>query len=75
MEDLYVLVTVYTHPNGRQIINTYGPYDRNQVAFQRRQTMRNWQDEVDAGRLVVTSSKVLDPERKSRFIWVKDSAK
>lgn len=77
MEPLHTVVTIFTAENGKKVVHTYGPYTEGQADYQRRRMIevagRAAQEE--GGTLEVYTTKILDPERRSPFIWGKDPAK
>lgn len=77
MEPLFSIVTIFTGPDGQKIIHSYGPYTEQQANYQRRRTLEITGSAARAqgGTLEVHATKILDPERRTPFIWGKDPAK
>lgn len=77
MEPLYTVVTIFTAPDGQLVIHSYGPFARGQADSQRRRMIEvaGGAAEEAGGKLLVATTKILDPERRSPFIWGKDPAK
>lgn len=77
MEDLHTVVTIYTAPDGQRVVHSYGPYTRGQADAQRRRMLEvaGSAAEEQGGTLQAHVTKILDPERRTPFIWGKDPAK
>lgn len=73
MEPLHVVVTIFTAEDGKKVVHTYGPFTEGQANYQRNRML-----EVGTGakgKLEAYATKILDPERRTPFIWGKDPAK
>lgn len=77
MEHLFSVVTIFTASDGHKIIHSYGPYTEQQANYQRRRMLEIAGDTAHGkgGKLEAVATKILDPERRTPFIWGKDPAK
>lgn len=73
MEPLFSVVTIFTASDGQKIVHSYGPYTEQQANYHRRRVLDT--SMAAAGKLTAHATKILDPERRTPFIWGKDPAK
>lgn len=68
METLFIVVAIYTPVVGNTLIHAYGPYTKDQASSRRRAILR-WAP--GEGTLDVRTTKLLDPENISPFVWTR----
>lgn len=76
MEPLFSVVTIFTSSDGKKIVHSYGPYTEQQANYQRRRMLEMTKKSLNVGDTFhVHTTKILDPERISPFIWGKDPSR
>ena len=56
----HVVVTVYLAPSGKVFTHVYGTYTQSRANSERRKIMAEYEADIVAGRLRVTTNKVVD---------------
>lgn len=70
MEELYIVFTRYTRDdNEKPVVHSYGPYTKGQASMIRKDMIAQFKNSPVGGTLEVYGTKILDPERRSLFVW------
>lgn len=77
MEPLFSVVTIFTDSTGHKIVHSYGPYTEQQANHRRRRMLKDAESVAHdkGGTFEAVATKILDPEKRSPFIWGKDPVK
>lgn len=63
----HVVVTLYTRPTGKLVVNVYGPYTISKARAERNRILADAQGDVIPGSLLVVTRRAIDIDEMNRM--------